>query len=166
MDRIFLCLLKCPWGLVDFTFISLAVFFRFFSLVFKLWILYLLFMLFFLRWILTLKTFGCWFARAALAVNDFLKIGAYIVLLPIFVLRVFIETRRFHLLMINLRTIVETRIGNAQLMAHIIRLHSIWIFLTASHAVSTSIAESTGILWFCIGSKLTLNLTKHLKVFW
>ena len=166
MDRVFLCLLKCPWSLVDFTFISLTVFFCFFPLIFKLWILVILFVLFFLRWILTLKTFGCWFARAALAVNDFLKIRAYIVLLPIFILRIFIETRCFHLLMINLGTIVETRIGDAELMAHIIRLHFIWIFLTASHAMSTSIAEPTGILWFCIGSKLTLNLTKHLKVFW
>ena len=60
-----------------------------------------------------------------MAVYNFLEIGADIVLLPIFVLRVFIETRCFYLLMVNLRAIVETRIGDAQLMAHIIRRYAL-----------------------------------------
>ena len=166
MDRVFFCFFKCPRGLFDFAFIGLSVFFCFLSLVFLLKISIFLFVLFFLRWILTLKTFRCWFARTALAVNNFLKIGTYIVLLPIFVLGVFIEARCFNLLMINLRAIVKTRIGNTMLMTHIIRLHFIWVLLTASHAMGTPIAKSTSVLWFCIRSELTLNLTKHLKIFW
>ena len=166
MNWILFSFFKPPRCLINFTFICFTIILSFFLL--TLWRLALIFLIIILLfWIVgTFNLFWRLFTWSAMSMVYLLEVWGNFMLLAFFILRIFIKAWCFDLLMIYLRTVVETCISYTELVAHIIWLYFIRVLLAACHTLDTSTTESSCVVWFCIGCQLTLNLTKNLQILW